>query len=90
MVYLSSDKILTQLLDKLLARARDRPYPYKKGKTLTGALRILRLMCVLNHIDPDLFNLFIDQRLYQRYADQYMELDQIDEVDHSSIPGHQA
>ena len=67
--------------------ARDRPY--KKGKTLTEALKILGFMCKDNHIDPDLFHLFIEQRLYQRFAEQYMDPRQIDEVDHESIPGYQ-
>ena len=65
--------------------ARDRPY--KKGKTLTEALKILGFMCKDNHIDPDLFQLFIDKKLYQVYADEFMNPRQIDEVVHSNIPG---
>ena len=65
--------------------ARDRPY--KKGKTLTEALKILGFMCKDNHIDPDLFQIFIDKKLYQIYADDYMNPEQIDEVIHSNIPG---
>ena len=66
--------------------ARDRPY--KKGKTLTEALRILGFMCEDNHIDADLFHLFIEQKLYQQYAENYMDHRQIDEVDLASIPGY--
>lgn len=60
---------------------------YKKVKALTEALRILDIMCEDNHIDAVLFKLIFDQKRYQRYADQYMNLEQIDEVDHSNIPG---
>ncbi len=67
--------------------ARDRPY--KKGKTLTEALKILGFMCKDNHIDPDLFQIFIDEKLYQIYADNYMNPEQIDEVIHSNIPGYE-
>jgi len=66
--------------------ARDRPY--KKGKTLTEALKILGFMCKDNHIDPDLFQIFINKKLYQIYADEYMNPEQIDEVIHSNIPGY--
>jgi HD-GYP domain-containing protein (c-di-GMP phosphodiesterase class II) len=67
--------------------ARDRPY--KKGKTLTEALKILGFMCKDNHIDADLFKIFIDKKLYQIYADVYMNPGQIDKVVHSDIPGYQ-
>lgn len=79
---------MTRLLDKLIAGAGDRPYT--KGKTLTGALRILGLMCEDNYINSGLYKLSIDQKLYQRDADLYLVLEQIDEVDHSNIPGYQA
>ncbi|MCK5359339.1 MAG: GAF domain-containing protein [Gammaproteobacteria bacterium] len=66
--------------------ARDRPY--KKGKTLTEALKILGFMCKDNHIDPDLFHIFIDKKLYQIYADEFMNPGQIDEVVHGNVPGY--
>lgn len=51
------------------------------------ALRILGFMCEDNHIDPDLFQIFIDRKLYQEYATNFMDPEQIDEVDHAGIPG---
>jgi HD-GYP domain-containing protein (c-di-GMP phosphodiesterase class II) len=66
--------------------ARDRPY--KEGKTLTEALRILGFMCEDNHIDPDLFQLFVDKGIFQTYADEYMDPEQIDKVDLANVPGH--
>lgn len=66
--------------------ARDRPY--KPGKTLTEALKILGFMCKDNHIDKDLFQLFIDRKIYQDYADKHLDPRQIDEVNHHEIPGY--
>jgi HD-GYP domain-containing protein (c-di-GMP phosphodiesterase class II) len=66
--------------------ARDRPY--KKGKTLSEALTILGKMKLTNHIDPDLFDVFIHQGVYLRYAQTYLEDEQIDEVQLDTIPGY--
>ncbi len=66
--------------------ARDRPY--KKAKTLSESLFILGKMKLDNHVDPDLFDLFIREKIYLQYANQFLEPDQIDEVDESKIPGY--
>jgi HD-GYP domain-containing protein (c-di-GMP phosphodiesterase class II) len=66
--------------------ARDRPY--KKGKTLTESLQILGKFKEGGHIDPDLFDVFIRQKVYQRYAEQFLDAEQIDRVDESRIPGY--
>lgn len=66
--------------------AKDRPY--KKGKTLTESLSILGKMKLGQHVDPDLFNVFIWGRVYETYAKQYMSPEQIDDVDLSKIPGY--
>ncbi len=58
--------------------AADRPY--KKAKTLSEALKIMGFMCKDQHIDPDLFLLFLEQGVYMQYAEEYLELSQIDEV----------
>jgi HD-GYP domain-containing protein (c-di-GMP phosphodiesterase class II) len=68
--------------------AKDRPY--KKGKTLTESLQILGKMCLGGHVDPDLFNVFIRQKVYLRYAKQFLDPEQIDEVDEAGIPGYSA
>ncbi len=65
--------------------AKDRPY--KKGKTLTEALTILGRFKLNGHIDPDLFDIFIRNKVYLRYAEQFLDPEQIDEVDLSMIPG---
>jgi len=33
-----------------------------------------------NHLDPDIFKVFIEQEVYMEYANEYMEPGQIDEV----------
>jgi HD-GYP domain-containing protein (c-di-GMP phosphodiesterase class II) len=58
--------------------ARDRPY--KSGMKLSEALRILGNFSKNGHIDPDLFEVFIQQKVYLKYAEQYLEPSQIDEV----------
>ncbi len=66
--------------------AKDRPY--KVGKTLTESLHILGQFSLNGHIDPDLFDIFVRQRVYLRYAEAYMDPAQIDEVDLQAIPGY--
>lgn len=66
--------------------ARDRPY--KQAKSLSESLHILGLLCEEGHIDPDLFELFVEQKVYLDYANQHMSDDQIDEVIHCKIPGY--
>lgn len=59
--------------------ARDRPY--KKGMTLSEAMQIMHKFKQNGHIDPDLFDVFVSEQVYLRYAKQYLEPWQIDEVD---------
>lgn len=66
--------------------AKDRPY--KHGKSLSESLRILGNFKQGGHIDPDLFDIFIRKKVYQRYADQFLDPAQIDAVDESQIPGY--
>jgi len=66
--------------------AKDRPY--KKGKTLTESLHILGRFRLNGHIDPDLFDVFVRDRVYMKYAEQFLDPEQIDEVDVTSIPGY--
>src|SRR5450830_83425 len=67
--------------------SKDRPY--KKAKTLTESLHILGKMKLEHHIDPDLFDLFVREKIYLKYALQFLEPEQIDDVDEAKIPGYQ-
>ncbi len=59
--------------------ARDRPY--KTPKKLSDCVKILSFMKKDNHIDPDLFDLFLSSGVYKDYAQAFLTPDQIDEVD---------
>jgi HD-GYP domain-containing protein (c-di-GMP phosphodiesterase class II) len=65
--------------------AKDRPY--KKGKTRTESLNILGRFRQNGHVDPDLFDVFVREKVYLRYAEQFLDPEQIDAVDEASIPG---
>jgi HD-GYP domain-containing protein (c-di-GMP phosphodiesterase class II)/HAMP domain-containing protein len=55
--------------------------PYKKGKTLSQAIAIMADMKRKQHIDPDLFDLFLRAGIYREYAEKFMRPEQIDAVD---------
>ena len=38
------------------------------------------------HVDPDLFEVFVRQKVYLRYAQQYLEPTQIDTVPGDALP----
>ena len=67
--------------------ASDRPY--KTGKPLTECLSILGLMKLDKHIDPDIFDVFVRDKVYLRYAKAFLAKNQIDEVNHADIPGYE-
>lgn len=65
--------------------ASDRPY--KTGKPLTECLRILGFMKTDNHVDPDIFDVFVREKVYLRYAEAFLPKGQMDQVKHEDIPG---
>ena len=66
--------------------ARDRPY--KKERTLMEALCVLGSMKLEGQIDPDLFDVFVNEKVYLRYAEKFLSHTQIDNVVLSRIPGY--
>ena len=42
------------------------------------------------HIDPDLFDIFVREKVYLRYAREFLDPEQIDEVDETAHPRLQA
>ena len=62
--------------------ASDRPY--KPGMKLSQAMSIMHKFKQNGHIDPDLFDVFVNHRIYQRYAEQFLNPLQIDEVNPAS------
>jgi len=65
--------------------ARDRPY--KPAKTLSESLNILGRMKVDHHVDPDLFDIFVRERVYLDYARRFLDADKIDPIDWAKMPG---
>ena len=58
--------------------------PYKQGMKLSQAMAILNNFRLNGHIDPDLFQVFLDKEVYKNYAALFLEPWQIDEIDPSS------
>ena len=65
---------LADIFEALTAKDR----PYKKGNSLTEALKIMEDMARNQHIDKDLFELFIKEKIYADYAQRELAPQQID------------
>ena len=59
--------------------AADRPY--KTPKTVSEALKIMSFMRNDNHIDADLFDVFLRSGVWRDYAETYLRPEQLDDVD---------
>jgi len=62
--------------DVFEALTNDRPY--RKGKTLSEALKMMEIMVRDQHIDPDVYELFVKEKIYARYAKKEMAPQQVD------------
>jgi HD-GYP domain-containing protein (c-di-GMP phosphodiesterase class II) len=56
--------------------AKDRPY--KPGMKLSQAIEIMKKFAANGHIDPDLFDVFLREKVWQRYAQRFLDPEQID------------
>jgi HD-GYP domain-containing protein (c-di-GMP phosphodiesterase class II) len=63
--------------------AKDRPY--KPGKPLSESMRIMGQMKRFNHLDPELFDLFVQAGVYRAYAERFLSPEQIDDVDEAAL-----
>lgn len=52
--------------------------PYRKALSLSQVFEIMERMVEEGHLDPDLFDLFIKNKVYSLYAKQYLSLEQLD------------
>ena len=59
--------------------AADRPY--KKAKTVSESIAILYRMVQDNHLDRDVFELFLKEGIYRDYAERFLAAEQLDDVD---------
>ena len=55
--------------------------PYKKAKMLSECLRIVSFMRDDDHIDPDLFELFLRAGVWREYAEQFLDPAEVDDID---------
>jgi HD-GYP domain-containing protein (c-di-GMP phosphodiesterase class II) len=72
--------VLADIFEALTAKDR----PYKRGNTLSEAVSILSGMVKAQHIDADLFKLFMEEKIYLEYARREMNPQQIDKTDLSA------
>ncbi len=63
--------------------AQDRPY--KPGKRLSEAMRIMGMMKRDNHLDPELFDHFVRAGVYREYAERFLPAELIDPVDEAAL-----
>jgi len=68
--------VLADIFEALTAADR----PYKKAKPLSVAIDILAKMVDDDHIDRDVFELFLTSGIYLKYAKQFLHESQIDSV----------
>lgn len=69
--------VLSDIYEALTASDR----PYKKAKPVSVAIDILSKMVDDNHIDREVFELFLTSGVYIDYAKRYLPDSQLDEVD---------
>ncbi|MEM7653832.1 MAG: HD domain-containing phosphohydrolase, partial [Pseudomonadota bacterium] len=65
--------------------AADRPY--KKPKPLSESVGILKKMAEENHIDTELFELFVASEVHKEYAERFLAPEQNDHVDINAMLG---
>jgi HD-GYP domain-containing protein (c-di-GMP phosphodiesterase class II) len=65
---------LADVFEALTAKNR----PYKPGKTVTETLSILQRMVDEGHLDPELHQALLRQKVHLRYAAEYLSPEQID------------
>jgi len=69
--------VLSDIYEALTASDR----PYKKAKPISVAVDILSKMVDDNHIDREVFELFLTSGVYSDYATRFLPESQLDEVD---------
>ncbi len=67
---------IADIFEALMATDR----PYKPGMKMSQAIGIMEKFKANGHIDPDLFDIFVQQGVYQRYAAKFVAPWQVDEI----------
>ena len=69
--------VIADIFEALTASDR----PYKKAKPISVAIAIMHKMALDQHIDIELFQLFLESGIHLQYAQAYLKPEQLDEVD---------
>ncbi|WP_394391231.1 HD domain-containing phosphohydrolase [Shewanella woodyi] len=69
--------VIADIFEALTAADR----PYKKAKPVSVAVDILHKMALEQHLDIELFKLFLSSGIYLEYANKFLDSSQVDEVD---------
>ncbi|HKO93977.1 MAG TPA: HD domain-containing phosphohydrolase, partial [Polyangiaceae bacterium] len=64
--------------------------PYKRAMKLSEAMRIMGEMKRNNHLDPDLFDVFVRAGVYRRFGERYLPPPLLDVVDEAALLAIQA
>jgi HD-GYP domain-containing protein (c-di-GMP phosphodiesterase class II) len=59
--------------------------PYKKPKSLSETMKIMGFLKRDNHLDPDLFDLFVRSGMYRKCGELFLKPDQLDAVDEAAL-----
>ncbi|MEF1305654.1 HD domain-containing phosphohydrolase, partial [Vibrio owensii] len=76
--------VIADIFEALTAGDR----PYKKAKPVSVAIDIMYKMALDEHLDMDLFLLFLESGVYLEYAKKFMPETQVDEVDIQKYLSH--
>ncbi len=57
--------------------------PYKKAKSLSEAMDIMTFMATSGHLDPKLYLLFLENKIYHLYAQKFLAQEQLDHIEQS-------
>jgi HD-GYP domain-containing protein (c-di-GMP phosphodiesterase class II) len=63
--------------------AQDRPY--KRGLSLRESLEIMTKMKADNHLDPDLFDVFIRSGVYRTFGERYLPAHLLEQIDEAAL-----
>ncbi|HEV8096958.1 MAG TPA: HD domain-containing phosphohydrolase [Burkholderiales bacterium] len=59
--------------------------PYKKPKSLSETMKIMGFLKRDNHLDPDLFDLFVQSGMYRKCGELFLKPEQLDAVDEAAL-----
>ena len=73
--------VIADIFEALTASDR----PYKSGKSVSQALAIMANMVREQHIDPNLFTLFVSSGIWREYAARFLAPEQLDKVNEANL-----